>query len=490
MPSVKLAFPRSLTLWVTIFLVVFTSWKMIAITSASPLIAYPDNWDFARVESCMGLWQDYGNPSIDAHLSGPVNRLVLNRKIDMDMCAVSVDTLFPYIVTRFFKTGDLVDFRYIGGLRVCVVMLGLCGLLWVARTPGRRLVVAGLFALAFGEFGYIAYMNTLYNEFTVIFGVFVATAALWLAFTSKDAPSRGLRWLLYGSIICLGLAKPQFAPLAAVVGIIGALVMLQKAAPKLSCIAMGLAGFVAMILLAAGNPSGSGFGQRLKLVNITDTVFTEVLRHAPDPQAALRDLRLPEKCSVMIGKSFYSPGVDQHHPCPEVINVSRMRLIPLFFKQPQTLFGPLSDAIAQLRPFPGLRYHFFEDLSSADSIRFLATKFTSLGTYLNHLPELLFRLIIITSVIVCIPMVIWCVIGPLYCRQSAHGASLLFATGGFLVLYSIASSVFGDGSTELPKHTFLWCYGVGVEFAGAILFLAELTWFKVVAPTSPKDVLL
>ncbi|MGA7777379.1 MAG: hypothetical protein WCA85_06660 [Paraburkholderia sp.] len=471
---------------VALLLALLTTVKLFAITAASPLIAYPNNWDFARVESCMGLWQDYGDPSIEAHLSGPVNRLVLTRKTDADMCAVSIDTVVPYLVTRFFHTGDIVDFRYIGMLRACMVLVAAIAVFLAARTANQRLVVSGIYALAFGEFGYLAYMNTLYNEFIVVLGSFLAVAALWLLWVNGNGRSKALQRLTFAALLCLGLSKPQYAPLALVVGLVAAVLMFRNGERLRNCVSVVCFSLVLVFLFSLANYSDSGFGKRLKLVNITDTIFTEVLPNAEDPESALRDLRLPQSCMSMIGKSFYSPGVDQHHPCPDVINVKRTRLIPLFFKQPSVFFGPIKDGIAYLKPFPGTRYGFFEAPPSSHSVRYYVTRATSLGTYLNKIPDDVFHAIIVFSLSAWIPVGLWCLAAVVTGRRSRFGGDLLFAAGGFIIFYSLLSSVFGDGSSEVPKHAFLWCFGTGIEGVAIITIVIELATYIRTATAGDK----
>ncbi|MDE1141888.1 MAG: GtrA family protein [Paraburkholderia tropica] len=457
----------------TVALILFTGLKLIGITATSPLIAYPDNWDFARVESCMGLWEDYGNPAIEAHLSGPVNNLVLTRKTNSSMCAASIDTLFPYIVSLLFHKGDRIDLRYIGALRVAVTLFFVAALIVVSRGDFARFVIAVLFSLVFGEFAYIAYANTMYNEYSILLGVFVGVSSMWLAWTNFASNIKWLTCIFAASLILVGMAKPQYSPLAPVMGLVGAAIFWRRGYGYRSVLSLATLGIASMVMYSLINPSDDGFGRRLRLVNITDTVFTEVLPHASNVSAAIDALGLPQSCGVMIGKSFYSPGVDAHHPCPEVIDVSRARLLPLFIRQPSILTRSLNDGVVRIRPFPGAKYGFFEDSIYAQSRRVKFTEATSVGTYLNRLPDGGYRALMRISMLLVLPLALWCSVSIIRRRMSWHGMELLLVAGGTLVLYSIASSVFGDGTTEVFKHAFLWVFGVGLEvvsLAGLLLF--------------------
>lgn len=457
---------------ISAILVAFSCAKLIGITSTSPLIAYPDNWDFARVESCMGLWENYG-PNIESHLSGPVNYPVLTRRTDGGMCAASIDTLFPFIVTRFYKTDEAVDLRYVGAARVAIAILMLIASLKMARTGFARLGIAVIFSLIFGEFGYIAYANTLFNEFAVLLGIFGAVTSAWLAWTRQAIRVRTLTGLAMVSIILLGMSKPQYSPLAPLFAAVIAVIFLRHGYGKRVSAAVFATGIASIGVYAALNPSDYGFGRRLALVNITDTVFTEVLPHATNTSSAMSELGLPQKCGEMIGKSFYSPGVDAHHPCMEVLDVSRAKLLILFAKQPSVLTGSLMDGVSKIRPFPGTKYGFFEDQIYSQSRRYRVTETTSFGTYLNRLPEKIYTILMAGSMLASVPLSLWCGAAILRRRMSWHGSELLLAIGSTLVLYSVASSVFGDGTTEVFKHAFIWVFGIALELiaiAGFVIF--------------------
>ena len=459
---------------VTAAVLLFTVGKMFAITMASPLFGYSNHFDFIRVESCMGLWQDYGAGSDKTapHLAGPVNRLVLDRDVRMDLCIVSLDDLFPFVVTRLHPHGGHVDFRQISGLRVVATLAALWALLVAARSRGRSLVIAGLFTAMFGEIGYLAYFNTLYNEFTILLGAFVCTASLWLLGTSAAKPPRRLLVLMVAGLLMLGLAKQQYSGLATAFGLCAALVVAKRWNARRAAATFALVGLLCPLLFAILNPSDYGLQGAIKMANITDTFLGAVLPAAKDPASALATLHLPASCANGIGKDWYTPGLQQNHPCPALGRATRARLIPLFVSQPSTFFGPVARAIDLARPFPDPGYGMFEDPASSNDVRYRLAVATSFATYANALPQPAFRWLMSVAMIAGVLASFWYCAKLLTGRTDRVGVDLLLAVGGITVFYAIGSSVFGDGVFDMTRHASLWSFGLATQVLAILVWMA------------------
>ncbi|MGA7779322.1 MAG: hypothetical protein WCA85_16660 [Paraburkholderia sp.] len=476
---------------VTAAVLLFTVGKMFAITMASPLFAYSNHFDFIRVESCMGLWQDYGDGSDKTapHVAGPVNRLVLDRDVRMDLCVVSLDNLFPYIATRLHRHDGHVDFRQISGLRIAAALAALWALIAAARGRGRSLVVAGLFTAIFGEIGYLAYFNTLYNEFTMLLGAFVCAASLWLLGTSVARPPRRLLVLMVVGLLMLGLAKQQYSGLATAFGLCAALVVAKRWNARRAAATFALVGLLCPPVFAVLNPSDYGLQGGIKMANITDTFLGAVLPAAKDPASALATLHLPASCVNGIGKDWYTPGLQENHPCPELRRATRARLIPLFVSQPGTFFGPVSRAIDLARPFPDPGYGMFEDPRSSNDARYRLAVATSFATYADALPQPVFRWLMSVAMVSGVVASVWYCVKLLTGRTDRLGIDLLLAMGGITVLYAIGSSVFGDGVFDMTRHASLWCFGLATQALAILVWIAAavLRGGRVKTGTTPQS---
>jgi putative flippase GtrA len=472
--SSKRSNPGRAMFWVTVAILAFGIGKMLLIVGSPQLIALPNNWDFIRVESCMGLWQDYsdGTPKTESHLSAPVNSLVLDRDVRMDACVITLDDLYPYLATRFRNTGAHINFHVIGGLRIAAVLGALAALLWLARNALSRLIVSVIFLAVFGDLIYLLYFNTLYNEVSVFLGAFVGTSCLWLLWTANERSTRATVFMLILGIATLGLAKQQYSGLATLFAVAAMPVLIvRKKQWKLSAVLLAV-GLACPIGLSMLNPADYGLSRSIKLANITDTYLGEVLPHAQNRDQALRLLHMPPECAKGIGETWYTPGLQAAHPCPSLIRAHRARLIPLFFAQPSTFIEPMSDALDRTRPMPEVAYHLFEQPDMVDGVRYRLVKSTSFTTYANDVPRTLFRGLLIVSMFVG---ALCALLSLVTVRRAKSGGIVLLAMGGTIVLYAIASSVFGDGLTDMTRHAVMWPFGLSLQFIGlAILVNAAI----------------
>ncbi|MEX3961015.1 hypothetical protein AB4Y42_02175 [Paraburkholderia sp. EG286B] len=456
------------------FLLIFTIAKMVSIVGASPIIGYPNNYDFLRVESCMGLWPDTGEHKMDPHWAGPVNNLVLDRDYHPDLCLVSIDDLFPYLATKLYTHGEHVDYRLIGSLRILAALAAVAMLMLVAETWLQRLVVAALFTTAFGDFAYLGFFNTLYNEPTVMLGAFICAVSFWLMWTRRARPDGLSLWMSLAGVVVLGLSKQQYVPLASAFALAFCALFAWRWRSR-AAVTFAVLAAACPIAFAAMNPSDEGLlSHGIRLANTMDTFLGEVLPFAHDPHRAVATLHLPDECVRGIGGNFYTPGFTQDYPCPGIFNESRVHLLPLFATQPETFFGPMKDGIAHARPFLPDRYYPFEDPSSANSIAYRLSSATSFSTLVNALPGPLFWLLVTGTIIAAIPAAAWMVWQLIHKRFDGSGAGALFAIGAGMVLYAIASSVFGDGSRETAKHGLIWLWGFSLAAISAVLLLAEI----------------
>ncbi|MGQ9369735.1 glycan biosynthesis hexose transferase WsfD [Azospirillum sp. ST 5-10] len=456
-----------------LLLVAATVAKIAAIAMASPVIGYANNWDFVRTSSCLGLWQDYGAP-VPAHPSAPVDRLVLNGWLNPPLCVPSIDIVFPYLAASFHEVGDVIRFWEISLARMVLIGAVLVVILKASPRTHHRLVAASLFALALGDIAYLGYLNTLYAEFSVLIGLLMCVFMAWLFVTADERPSAVAFWGAVAGIVWLGLAKPQYSPLAPVFALLLAVVCLARWRSPGRALVLVLAGIGAAAALQALHSRDDGLQRGIVAANTTNTILGAVLPEATEPGEAVALLGLPASCVGAIGVTWYTPGVQDAHPCPEVLGLSRLDLIALFVRQPRTFFGPLARAVDGARPIRLDHVGLFEEPRTAKRFRYRATVATSLSTVLDALPAAVFRWLVCASVgfggAACALLAVRRRFGP---GRSQDGL-VLAGLGGALVVYALLSSVFGDGLYEVNKHAFALCFGIGVQ--GLAILVLGAAW--------------
>jgi hypothetical protein len=448
--------------YATYGLVLLAALKIFAVFFSTPIMGYANNYDFIRQSGCVGLWQAYKDkPKTSSNPEAPVNALALGQK-DPAFCIKSIDNVFPSLAAAFHSDGDTVDFREISIWKAALLFSCLWMLLANLNSGIWKLAVASVFFLVFGDIANLLYANTLYLEFSVLVGCFFSlwSAALYLCGRSKPRASFSALSVL--ALLWLGFSKQQYMPLASVLAlIISAALMFRWRARKSAAL------FLLISLCVPFIYNKHSHADRFTFANNTDTFLWTVLPEADDKEAALAALGLPKTCMNGIGKHWYEPGIQDSHPCREVQQLSRIKLIKLFFMDPSTFINPMRKAIAGTIPFYPPYLGHLENPQDAASVKYLLVKATSFSTVAAKMPERAFYWVALLSMLLS-P----CVLAARNSDAESDGLPLaMLGLGGMLTLYSVSSSVFGDGYTELQKHGVGFLIGFSFQLTALALFL-------------------
>jgi hypothetical protein len=432
--------------------------KIIATVSSSPLIAYANNWDFARESACYGVWEKYpnGKDKTTFNFEGPVNPLIYDGDTRPEWCARVIDNVFIRSVLAFHKVGDAIDLREIGLLRAAFLIVMT---FWLMRMlKEHRLFASIAFALVFGDLAYLSFFNTLYAEFSMLSGALLSVFA-GVLLLHEDRPSWRAVLFAIISLAFFGGAKEQYLPLAILAGLLMAIILAIKWGSRLSASALAVAALALPATLLSVNSHSTGVMATIKVANIMDAVMLGVLPNASNPINAMHVLKLPDHCAKAIGVSWYDPGVANNLPCPEVASVSRVSFLRLFASDPQSFGKPMWLALQKTRP---LQLHYLpnaENEGVRDSATYIFVKETSLSTWFDRLPHGAY------AMVACVMFVF----GSIYAVMRRDRVyALPIAVASVLAFYAIFSSVFGDGFMELAKHATAFTMGLLLYVSAAI----------------------
>lgn len=448
--------------WLVFF---FVALRMVLIVQTSPLIAYANNWDFARESGCYGVWEQYpdGKDKTTLNFAGPVNPLIYDGDRRPEWCAYVVDNAFIGAILAFHQSGDTVRLQEVGLLRA-TFLIAMTG--WLLLLLQRhRLLAAVTFLVAFGDIAYLSFFNTLYAEFSMLAGAYLALFGVVLLLHDQRRPS--LPTIAFCSIALLFFAgaKEQYMPLAVLTG------LGMAAAALFKWRAHAIAGWLVAVTIAAPatffavNSHSSGVMGAIKVANIMDTVMVGVLPQTRDPISSMRKLGLPDSCAKAIGVSWYAPGVANNLPCPEITKVSRVQIFRLFFNEPDAFFKPMYLATTKVRPLQLDYLTNTENVTVRDSHRYALLKSTSITTWLDEIPAYAFSLLVCFSIFaggIC----------TLFLMRSA--SMLLMSAGGVIVFYALFSSVFGDGFMEISKHATAIVLGLSLQIS--VVLIHVIRW--------------
>lgn len=132
--------------------------------------------------------------------------------------------------------------------------------------------------------------------------------------------------------------------------------------------------------------------------NATDTFLWTVLPAATDANQAAKILGLPSSCIDHKGKNWYTPGIQEQHPCPEVLQVSRVRILWLSIHDPQFFLTVTRQGLAQLRPW------LLQDIGSIGdrNLGFANELVFSFSDWLNKIPQKIFNAIFLMPIVIMI----------------------------------------------------------------------------------------
>ncbi len=331
---------------------------------ATPMLGYANNYDFLRQSSCTGLWQSYPDREKTAiNKKQSVNALHYDGQTDAALCLYSSDNLFAWAALQSREKGERLRYQDVAVWKMLLVACMGALALWYA-SGGTRLALSVFYYLVVGDIANLAYFNTLYLEVSVIIGTLLAiVGTVWLM-TIPRRPARHMLLFSGFGVLWLGFAKLQYHPLAVVFLTLYAVILLVRwrwVAGTGYFLTLSVLTMVGFADLHGGSPAQT---DGMRLVNNTNTYFYAVLPAVHDKARALKQLGLPPHCRADIGKHWYYPEMQRNHPCPEIAQVSRWKLVKLFFSQPRSFYIPLLESIIRVHPFYPSHLAFIEQNGS------------------------------------------------------------------------------------------------------------------------------
>ena len=473
-----LAFDKSPLALVTLLLICVAAIRVFYMALHDPMFGYANQFDMGRTAACIDLWPDLAEGPRDiGYFSAPVEKHVIV-KIPSQSCYPSVEAAFDTLavalsrVQRYVSGDDSrFDMRTIGMLKALLLMTTVCVINTALRfRRGIACVHAAIVALVIADPLTTLYLNTLYGEFFAVLGAYVTVAALALLVIDDEQPIR--RLLLFSAgVLCLAFSRMQHALLPVFfIFLLGLLklsgqhaVASKRARFAVFFVVVGLA-----IATASAIVTNLRFAEQNPVfhdVNINNAVFGALLPASDAPEATVQALHLPAACALLAGAGYFQiAGRGLKDVCPEVQALSPLQVLPVFAMQPSTLMTAFGRA---LMLSSGWRIRYLGEVAHQDFAQVpqapigVAASFDAVGRKLGFAGHAIFWIL---------PM--W--------AGLISGGSLLYEriTGGSdaldrdsqlerIVLCSLsmimalvwASSIFGDGYSELARHLHLGIIG-------------------------------
>lgn len=444
--------------------------RLLGIALHDPVVGYANSYDMVRIQACLGLWpRRDGALLLGASPDGPIPEYVYNGQRSWRACYLSSELLLDGAALLLHRAisplagSDAMDLRLVGGLKAALLTLAALLLSWLLLrwSPLAALANSLVFALVLADPLNALYLNTLYCEFACLLFAYLAVALALVVARYDD----GLRWqiALAAALFLLGTSKVQHALLPLVIS--GAVVLVARRRTRRLVLVLAVACGATLALqgIASSRPGLMRFVRR---ANATDTVLGAILPAFDDPARGARRLGLPERCAAHAGKTWYSPGVQQRHPCPEVYRLSRARTAAVVLGEPVALARMARTALPRTRPL------ILDHIGTASGGRVPWLARLSLSTIVDKLPPAVYAAV----------FALLAAAGLLCFLVACAGATslgppwvlvLLLALTTFEVL---AASLFGDGYVDLSKHAHLAASAWTVGLAAAVTAALRALW--------------
>lgn len=437
-----------------------------------PLLAYANNYDMIRIQSCHQIWPADGILPPGAQSYGaPLEEYQRFRAPGIGQCFPSSELVFTTPVANWYSLADdpenssdisIRQFGIFRGLLVSGLFLWAIAVFWIRQGVSSSIALSLFWATLATDPANLLYFNTFYTEFSALF--FSWTLVITLAYLLHQS-DRPLPYI-FSSVAALGLALSKFQhlllPVALTGGFLIAVIIRHRA------IRLAIPRWILFPILAAfaGLSIQAYWGavsapETVNQANTTNLVLDSALPVAEEKAWLVEVFGLPPHCVKASGISWYTPGVPANHPCPEVFNISRWKLLQAMASRPSFGIDFIAGAVARTSKWitPIVGQVAGKNLATVSSYKWTVNEIFLL------LPDWFFYGVFILSCGLSLFGFYW-----LFTSHGGDRAILygLIWLSGIGALEVVAVALIGEGYMDFVKHTHLYWNLVGMQLIGAL----------------------
>ncbi|GAB2466273.1 hypothetical protein GCM10027082_17330 [Comamonas humi] len=441
--------------------------RFFVFSTHTPLLGYPNNFDFLRTSGCVGIW-NFDERSEAFHSPAPdrvVATLAYGGERLWQYCNPTAESLYLSSLKLWHQLGDRFAIQQLGYAKLAVLLAVFSWLLCAITSMRLRLFLTVGFVLLLWDLSSLMYFHALYPVFTsVFFSLFLAVTLVACRFDAFTRSRSG--WLLVaGLAFMLGFSNQQYLFLGVVLAALFVLMNGRRYPAQAAAVLCGIvvAGLCQLYLRPA---ESKDFYAGIDRVNRTDTIFYGVLMNSSNPQEAATLVGLRPECAQFAGVSAHMFNEQKINTCPEVSKVSRLKLLNLALHQPGTIAKTLLNGINEYQFVYGFIKHYFPRHASELAPGLFATSPSSLIVASPR--PVYYAGLAVMALIAAAAFVLSLV---------SRGKDSLWACtiwiGGLVCFYTLFSSVFGDGMVEVERHMAVFLTGFIMLWTGVFFQVAQ-----------------
>lgn len=436
--------------WLTALLLGIGLLRAFVLWQAEPMIGLANNYDMIRVQGCIDAYpvRDASVPPWANSWEAPIARYAFRDDVEPG-CFLSSEALFafaalPWLRAEAARSADgAFSLRVIGGVKLVLLAMAMVGFslaLHRAGAPGMALANAAIGALVLADPAVTIYLNTMYAEFSALVFAYVALGAIVVALV-RGPPARG--WALLAAVALLLACASKVQHLAFGLVVFAALAATHafvQRVPRTLLAAVGVAAAAGLALQAWHLQQPAT--QSMRQANLTNTVLQAVMGSASDPAAMTARLGLPAHCAAHAGKTWFAPDVQARHPCPELFELDRARILAALLASPPTFLRWLHGGVAKARPWIPALLGKVEGGVSAP----VPAAHPSLDAVVSRLPTGVFALLL------ALPLLAWPALAGGRLRALPPATAFVLLACPAYAAVSLVTVILGDGFADVAKQ--------------------------------------
>ena len=463
-----------------------------------PMLGYGNQFDMGRTAACLDLWPNLaGGPRDVAHFEAPIEK---HQRINIasQRCYPSAEVVLDWVaihadgLRRYFFADASVDMRSIGVLKALLLIVTACVAHNALRSDSRvALLHAATFMLVMADPVLTLYLNTLYGEFVVAWGVYAAITGI-VAVTLNGRWTASTLVLFTAGVGCLAFSRLQhvllplfFIAMLALLTLLGTPVRRWLRVHFATCMAILLLSGVSVASMAI-NATFMKANPIFHEVNRNNTLFGALLPATEQPAAVVTALGLPADCATLVHSDFFRKmWRGQSGSCPEALTVSPLRVLAVFADEPRavlTFVGRgLLLASAWRMPYVGEVANAVSERATAGPL-LVAASVDALSRTMGYTGHVIFWVTPVVGGLIAGLLLLL----PLSRKKEdvdASDATARSRRAGQLAMFSLSalivsawvSSLLGDGYSELARHIHL---GLVAALAGWVLQIGSAIFVR------------
>ncbi len=442
--------------------------RILQLVLHDPVLGYANNYEMIHIQACHDIWP--AGKSLDLTRGTPAAPQRVYRVFPADVqapCQPAAEILFSGTaialanVKNRLLPSQFVSIKTVGLVKALVLVLTAVAFqvfFFRRQLLACQWVHALVVLVVLADPAVTLFCNGFYKEFSSIYFLYVALGGVVVLSLS------GTSWPLLAGLSGLALSMPQHVALAVTLAVAMASYSLIRRQWRQATLVI----MVALLAGVLGSSERLGArGTSAHLANQTNRLGG-LLSLADNPGPILSDLALPGRCAALAGKNWYSPGIQQQHPCPEIAGVPGTVLAGLLLRHPDWWRPALDMAMPSLKEWvlglyghvEGRRMGRIQDLqwTLQDGLRTLA------------MPSFAALLAAPTAMLLLGVVVFTLARRPEASARPLYWCALLVLLQWTALLLALSA----DGLTDLAKHAHLVMPLVLTGFISSLLLPASL----------------